>query len=879
MQNTAYHAREAEDVLAALDSSTQGLTEEQATDRLVRYGENRLSGGKRRTRLQMLLDQFKSFMIYVLLAAAIVSGILGEWADAAIIAAIVLLNAVLGMVQESNAENALAALRDLSAPAATVRRGGIVKKIPSANVVPGDIVLLEAGDLVPADIRILESGSLQIQESALTGESAPVDKTPRPNAEDAALGDRTSMAFSSSLVSYGRGVGVCVLTGMQTEVGRIADMVQSTQDTETPLKKRLESLGKTLGVACLAICAAMFGVGVLYGREILHMFLLAVSLAVAAIPEGLPAITTVVQAMGVKRMVGRNAIVRTLPAVETLGSATVICSDKTGTLTQNKMTVQQAAFNGAVHPLPGLSPKQDEQLMGLLSCAMLCNDATVREDGAALGDPTETALLDMALRFSLNPEEWRARIPRVDEVPFDSDRKLMSVLCRPGNGDSYVLYTKGAMDELLARCDNIIESNAARPITEEDRAWAAGVNQGMAERAQRVLAYAWKGFESRPADLSQEEKGLTFLGLTGMIDPPREEAATAVATCAMAGIRPVMITGDHKITATAIAREIGIYRECDVAVSGVELEAMSDDELYERVREISVYARVSPAHKMRIINAWQRHGEVVAMTGDGVNDAPALKKADIGCAMGRVGTEVAKEAADVILTDDNFATVVSAVEEGRRIYDNIKKAIQFLLSSNLAEILVLLFATLLNLAEPLLAIHILWINLLTDSLPALALGLDPAEQGIMQRPPVRGSSLFDRTALIRIGWMGAMIGALTFAAYLLGADAGIDTARTMAFSVLSFSELIHAFNLRSERQSLFSLHLFTNKWLFAAAGGGILLTFAILEIAPLRELFRLTTLSGAHWAHVALLSIAPLVIVELVKMWRRYRHRQASIQR
>ena len=864
------YALEKEAVLSQLESTPEGLSAQEAARRLEELGENRLAGGKRRTKLMMFLEQFKSFMIYVLLAAALVSGLLGEWTDAAIIFAIILLNAVLGMLQESNAENALAALKDMSAPQAKVRRGGEVRSIPAAQLVVGDIVLLEAGDVVPADLRILESGSLQIQESALTGESAPVDKSADPCAADASLGDRVSMAFMSSLVSYGRGVGVVTATGMATEVGHIADMVQSAEERDTPLQQRLESLGKTLGIACLVICAAMFGVGMLYGREALHMFLLAVSLAVAAIPEGLPAITTVVQAMGVKRMVVKNAIVRKLPAVETLGSATVICSDKTGTLTQNRMTVQQAACAGQVMEAQGCQWGKNETLDSLLACAVLCNDATVNAEGVGLGDPTETALVDFAIAMGMDYQDFRRKISRVDEAPFDSDRKRMSVLCQPGKEGNYVMYTKGGLDELFACCDTIIGADGvARPITQQDRDWFYEANLGMAQKALRVLAYAWKGFETRPQNLLSEEKGLTFLGITGMIDPPREEAKAAVATCESAGIRPVMITGDHKLTATAIAKELGIFREGDRAVTGTELEAMSDGDLYDNVKGISVYARVSPAHKMRIIDAWQKHGEVVAMTGDGVNDAPALKKADIGCAMGKVGTEVAKEAADVILTDDNFATVVHAVEEGRRIYDNIKKAIQFLLSSNLAEILVLLTATLLNLAEPLLAVHILWINLLTDSLPALALGLDPAEPGIMQRQPTRGDSLLSRTMAINVGWMGLMIGTITFLAYLLGLPYGIDTARTMAFAVLSLSELVHAFNLRSETQSLFSLHLFTNKWLFAAAGGGILLTLAMLEIAPLRTLFSLAPLPLALLGEVIALALLPVVIEELVKLGKR----------
>ncbi len=872
MEAQSFHNVTAAEALDALKADSQGLSREEAARRLREYGPNRIQEEKRRTKAAMFLDQFKSFMIYVLIAAAAVSGALGEWADAAIIFAIVLLNAVMGMMQESNAEQAMQALRDMSAPHATVRRGGAAERIPAAEVVAGDIVLLDAGDLVPADLRLLESGSLQIQESALTGESVPVEKNTAPVQADAPLGDRLCMAYAQSLVSYGRGVGLCVGTGMQTEVGRIADMVQKADSTETPLKKRLENLGKTLGTACIAVCLVMFGVGLLYGREAIHMFLLAVSLAVAAIPEGLPAITTVVQAMGVKRMAAKNAIVRALPAVETLGSATVICSDKTGTLTQNRMTVMQAAvpFEAKELDIFISDVEQNGPFMQLLLCAMLCNDATVNEEGLALGDPTETALLDAAKKCGQEPAYWREKIKRVNEAPFDSERKLMSVACaHPSQEKSWRIYTKGGMDELLARCVNIIENGKERPITEADIARIQATNEALAANAMRVLCYASKSVDAFPPNMLAQEQGLTFLGMTGMIDPPREEAAAAVKTCALAGIRPVMITGDHKITATAIAKELGIYRAGDKAISGVELEAMTDDELFEAVRGISVYARVAPVHKMRIIDAWQKHGDVVAMTGDGVNDAPALKKADIGCAMGQVGTEVAKAAADVVLTDDNFATVVAAVEEGRRIYDNIKKAIQFLLSSNLAEILVLLVATILNFQEPLLAIHILWINLLTDSLPALALGLDPAEHGIMRRMPVRGDTILGKSAMLRVGFMGLMIGALTFSAFLIGRPYGIETARSMSFAVLSLAELVHAFNMRSERESLFTLHLFTNKWLFLAAAGGIALTLLIFFVPPARMLFKLAPLPGTLWCWVVALSVAPLVIMELFKLAQR----------
>ena len=874
MANLEWYTLEKEAVEKELSTSlSKGLDDKEAAERLERYGYNEIEQKKRKTIFQMYIDQFKDFMIIILIIAAVISGLLGELTDAVVILMIVILNAVLGVVQENKAEESLAALKRMAAPNAKVLRGSRHDIIPARMLVPGDIVILETGDLVPADIRITKALNLKIQEAALTGESVPVEKDESPlSRKNVPLGDRVNMGYSGSLVTYGRGEGIVVGTGMDTEVGKIAKMIQSVEEVETPLKKRLQILGKALGIAALAICAVIFIVGVAYGKEIFEMFLTSVSLAVAAIPEGLPAIATIVLAIGVQRMVKRNAIVRRLPSVETLGSATVICSDKTGTLTQNKMAVEKLFYNSRVYRANMDTEPLDysEHLRLLVTTGVLCNDSKLKEtdEGViALGDPTETALVDLGLKVGINKEQLEAGQPRVDEVPFDSKRKLMTTV--HALESRYRVYTKGAVEELLKISDSILLDGKVVKLEQQHRDTILKTNEEMARDAMRVLGMAYKDIQdlSRGSGEQVYENGLIFIGMTGMIDPPRPEAKEAVTLCKRAGIKPVMITGDHSVTAVAIARDLGILTEGEEAVTGAELEDISDQDLEERVDRISVYARVSPEHKVRIVKAWQARGQIVAMTGDGVNDAPALKIADIGAAMGIVGTDVAKEASDMVLTDDNFATVVAAVEEGRTIFANILKAIQFLLSCNVGEILTLFVATMLNWYEPLLPIHILWVNLVTDSLPALALGVDPAEKNIMDRKPRNPEkNIFDKGMITRIIYQGIMVGALTLAAFVYGSQRSLETGRTMAFTVLALSQLVHAFNVRSNKQSAFKAGLLSNRYLLGAVVLSSLLVFAVLEIPFLASVFKVTALKAAEWKMVGVLSLAPVVVVEVVKL-------------
>jgi Ca2+-transporting ATPase len=874
MANLEWYTLEKEKVEKELSTSlSKGLDDKEAAERLERYGYNELEQKKRKTILQMYIDQFKDFMIIILIIAAVISALLGEVTDAVVILLIVVLNAVMGVVQENKAEESLAALKRMAAPNAKVLRNGLHDIIPARLLVPGDVIILETGDMVPADIRITEALNLKIQEAALTGESVPVEKDVKPLSEkNIPLGDRTNMGYSGSVVTYGRGTGIVVATGMDTEVGKIAEMIQSAEEVETPLKKRLQILGKVLGIAALAICAVIFIVGVSYGKEIFEMFLTSVSLAVAAIPEGLPAIATIVLAIGVQRMVKRNAIVRRLPSVETLGSATVICSDKTGTLTQNKMTVERLYYNNSLCSVDkGTDLPNDKELFDMLiTTGVLCNDSKLKEteEGIiALGDPTETAIIDLGLKTGKNKDKMEASQPRVDEVPFDSKRKLMTTVHALEN--RYRVYTKGAVEELLKISDSILLDGRIVKLEQHHRDKILETNEKMARDAMRVLGMAYKDIDALSQGSGEQayESSLTFIGMMGMIDPPRPEAREAVALCKRAGIKPVMITGDHRVTAVAIARDLGILAGDEEAVTGDQLEDISDAELEERVWNISVYARVSPEHKVRIVKAWQARGQIVAMTGDGVNDAPALKIADIGAAMGIVGTDVAKEASDMVLTDDNFATVVAAVEEGRTIFANILKAIQFLLSCNVGEILTLFVATMLNWHEPLLPIHILWVNLVTDSLPALALGVDPAEKNIMDRNPRDPKrSIFDRGMITRIIYQGVMVGALTLTAFIIGSRRSLDAGRTMAFTVLALSQLVHSFNMRSNRQSVFKVGLTTNKFLLGAAAISALLVFAVLEVPFLTSVFKLIALEAGEWTAVGLLALAPLVVVELAKL-------------
>ncbi len=881
-----------------LDTNLEfGLKEAQIEEKRQKYGMNELKAKAKKSTFQKFLEQFKDFMIIILIIAAIVSGIVGVMqgegiTDSIIILIVVILNAIIGVVQENKAEKSLEALQKLSDHASKVMRDGKILVIPSKELVPGDIVVLDTGDYVPADLRLIEAINLKSQEASLTGESVPVEKSiDKLEGEEIGIGDRTNMVFSSSLITYGRGKGIVVATGMNTEVGKIANMITDTVEQQTPLQIKLNKLGKTLGIVAIVICVVIFIAGLLQGKPVINMFMTAVSLAVAAIPEGLAAVSTIVLAIGVQRMVKKNAIVKKLPAVETLGSATVICSDKTGTLTQNKMTVEKVFYNGKLLNLKDIT-EQEEELKKLVQANMLCNDTKIAPDHTLTGDPTETALIDMGFYLKYDENIYKT-MPRVEEIPFDSDRKLMTTV-HEFDG-KYIVYTKGGMDELLKICKSYLFEGEVKDNLQEYKKEIEIQNKIMAQNALRVLACGYKILDHKPSkeEMKIMEQNLIFIGMVGMIDPPREEAKRAVEKCKTAGIKTVMITGDHKITATAIAKQLGILENEDEAITGLELEKMSDEDLEKNIRKYSVYARVSPEHKVRIVSAWQKNGEVVAMTGDGVNDSPALKKADIGCAMGIVGTDVAKEAADVILTDDNFATVVSAVEEGRRIYDNILKAIQFLLSSNVGEIVVLFLATMLtplfakwfglvDIAhiEVLLPMHILWINLVTDSLPALALAFDPADKNVMNRKPIKsGKGVFTKGMTWRIIYQGVMIGLLTLAAFMIGLgttnkaidgltleESKIEVGQTMAFVTLAFSELVHVYNIRNKNQSIFKTKIFNNSKLVLATLVSAGLMLIILLIPALRGIFSIPILPTENILEILLLVFAPILIVEIMKL-------------
>ena len=898
MEEKWFHKSVKEVIKTLNTDGEKGLSQEEVSKRYEKYGKNELKAKPKKSLFVKFLEQFKDFMIIVLIIAAIVSGIVGIHegegiADTIIILIVVVVNAIIGVAQESKAEKSLEALQKLSSHVAKVIRDGKLVVVQSAELVPGDIVVLDTGDYIPADLRIIEAVNLKSQESALTGESVPVEKiSDAIEDENIGLGDRKNMLFSSSLVTYGRGKGIVVETGMKTEVGKIAEMINETKDEATPLQVKLNNLGKTLGIVALSICAVIFVVGLLYGKSALNMFMTAVSLAVAAIPEGLAAVSTIVLAIGVQRMVKRNAIVKKLPAVETLGSASVICSDKTGTLTQNKMTVKKVFANGELINLEDIKDF-NEELRQLFQAQMLCNDTKVAEDGTLSGDPTETALVDMGNRANFNLEKY----PRIAEIPFDSDRKLMTTVHKLEGENKFIVYTKGGVDELLKCCTTYAKNGEIESDLNNYKQRIQECNKTMAEGALRILAAGYKiiNHTISDEDMKKLESGLTFVGMVGMIDPPREEAKEAVKKCITAGIKTVMITGDHKLTAIAIAKELGILQNESEAVTGNELENMTDEELKQKVRNISVYARVSPEHKVRIVKAWQANGEIVAMTGDGVNDAPALKKAEIGCAMGIVGTDVAKEAADVILTDDNFATVVSAVEEGRRIYNNILKAITFLLSSNIGEIVVLFLALLLtpvfasafgipheliNELEVLLPVQILWVNLVTDSLPALALAYDPADKGIMKKKPMKNTKgIFTKGMTWRIIYQGIMIGLLTLSAFIIGlatttepmqglslAETKIEVGQTMAFITLALSELVHVFNIRNSKESIFKSNPFNNRILLLAILVSAALMFIVLLVPSLTSIFGIVRLPLHNIEETALLVIAPLVIVEIFKL-------------
>ena len=859
-----YYNHSVEEVSKEFQTDAErGLSPDEIASRLEKYGKNMLIQKKGRPFIVMFLEQFKSFLIILLIIAAVISGVMGVRTgegllDTYIIMGILLLNAFIGAYQEYQAQKSMDALKKMAAPMAKVVRGGESYIVNVEDVVPGDVVVLEVGDIVPADIRITESVNMSIQESSMTGESVPVEKSPDTIAEkEVPLGDRKNMAFSSGVVTFGRGKGIVVGTGMNTEIGKIAGMLNRDSDTQTPMQVRLEKLGKVIGIASILICVVIFIIGVLYGRDIIGMFMVAVSLAVAAIPEGLPAISTIILSMGVRRMARHNAIIRKLPSVETLGCTTVICSDKTGTLTKNQMTVvEDYAVSGNIDRL--------------VSVAVLCCDAKMvrSSDGSTtkVGDPTEIALIDLGARHGVVKDTIESQCPRVGEVAFDSSRKRMTTINRMEDG-SLRANVKGGLDEILSVCDRIETADGVREITTSDIVDLQKRNESMAESALRVLAMAYRPMDEVSNEMEEVERNLIFVGMVGMIDPEREEVVGAIAECRSAGIRPVMITGDHKVTALAIAKKIGIFRDGDLAITGTDLEKLDDAYFDANVDKYSVYARIAPEQKERIVTAWQKRGEIVAMTGDGVNDAPALKKADIGVSMGITGTEVAKDASDMVLQDDNFVTIVSAVSEGRRIYDNILKTILFLLSTNLGEVILLFITSIFNMGIPLLPIHILWINLVSETFPALALSLDPAAKDVMSKSPRgKGKQFMDRGMIWRISYQGLMVTAITLTAFIIGKNQGGEAlGQTMAFASLIMAKLVHAGNLHSNTESRFKFNILDNKPLIFALLMSLVLTLAVLLISPLMTAFEFVSMNLNQWGIIVLLALVPLVVVELFK--------------
>ena len=891
-----WYKKKKEEVASELNTHIdKGITDEEAQKRLEKYGLNELKEEAKQSMLSKIIEQFKDFLIIILIIASIISYAVGEKVDAVVIIAIVIVNAALGIYQEGKAEKSLEALKKMAAPNAKVLRNGIVEVIPSSNIVPGDIVVLETGDIIPADLRLIESSNLKIEEASLTGESVPVEKHADITFDkDTALGDRINMAYSSTIVSYGRGKGIVVGTGHDTEIGKIATMIQNIEDENTPLQKKLDQLGKVLGIVVIAVCIVVFGVGLLYGTSILDMFMTSISLAVAAIPEGLAAIVTIVLALGMNRMVERNAIVKKLLSVETLGTTTYICSDKTGTLTQNEMTVVKAYTDDKVIDISGTgyepkgkftigdkeisNPTESININTLLSIGILCSDAKLtktNEGYKILGDPTEGSLVTLAGKAGINQDDVNSKYPRIAELPFDSDRKMMTTFHKNFIPGKVVSFTKGAPDILIDKSSSIYLNGEILPFTDELKKKVLNINSQFSREALRVLGMAFRQYDSLPNEITTEsiEKNLIFVGLVGMIDPPREEAKEAIKKCKNAGIHTVMITGDYKETAFAIAKQLGMAENENQAMMGQELDDLTDEQLREIVKEKRVYARVSPEHKVKIVEALKENGEIAAMTGDGVNDALALKKADIGISMGITGTDVAKNTADVILTDDNFASIVAAVEEGRIIYSNIKKFVFFLLSCNIGEVLIVFLSIILGYKVPLLAIQLLWLNLVTDSFPALALGMEKGDPEIMDIPPRDPNEpILDKDMVKALIVQSISISAAILGAYIWGMKTygteNLVYARTITFTTLISAELLRAYSSRSLTHSIFKIGVFSNKTMTLSTFVSFLLLLVVLYVPFLQPIFETYAIGLKDWGMILVFAVIPLVIGELYKAIR-----------